>query len=180
MDEMRLPIPWWAEFYEVSQLWRIRKRSNKKVMKPTVNERWYLRVGLVYPWVKQFKRRVNRLVALTRIPNPLGLTEVNHLDGNKFNNMVSNLEWVTHAENLRHAREELNIQAPMIWRFWSQHPKSKPIIQLTLDNQPLRTRECVAQAAGHLNCAYQSLCAAANHKIRKSNWFKREWATPTP
>jgi hypothetical protein len=47
--------------------------------------------------------RINRLVAMTYIPNPDNKPEVNHKDGNKLNNNVDNLEWVTISENRIHA-----------------------------------------------------------------------------
>jgi hypothetical protein len=47
--------------------------------------------------------RINRLVAIVFIPNPLDLPEVNHKDGNKANNQVSNLEWCTKKENMAHS-----------------------------------------------------------------------------
>lgn len=52
-----------------------------------------------------FKKQhpVHRLVAIAFIPNPNNLPEVNHIDENKLNNDISNLEWVTHRENIRHS-----------------------------------------------------------------------------
>jgi HNH endonuclease len=46
---------------------------------------------------------IHRLVATQFIPNPLDKKCVNHIDGNKLNNHVENLEWATHSENNSHA-----------------------------------------------------------------------------
>lgn len=51
----------------------------------------------------RFKASIHRLLAELYVPNPNGYREVNHIDGNKGNFKLSNLEWVTSSENIRHA-----------------------------------------------------------------------------
>lgn len=53
--------------------------------------------------IKYHTLRIHRLVAMAYIPNPDNLPEVNHKDGDKHNNCVTNLEWCTNLENMRHA-----------------------------------------------------------------------------
>lgn len=57
---------------------------------------------------KRVKVRVHRIIANGFLVNPDGLPEVNHIDGNKLNNNVSNLEWVTGSQNQLHNRYVLN------------------------------------------------------------------------
>lgn len=82
--------------------WHIKER----ILKPHWSGpgHWkYLTVFLHYGEGKAKCTRVHRLVAETFIPNPDNLPQINHIDGNKENNSVSNLEWVTALENTSHA-----------------------------------------------------------------------------
>ena len=52
---------------------------------------------------KSYAKTIHRIVALHFLPNPNFFPEVNHIDGNKHNNNINNLEWVTPSENVQHA-----------------------------------------------------------------------------
>jgi len=87
--------------YEDGRVW-----SNKRhlFLKPDVQKLGYLQVTLFINGVSK-RYKVHRLVALCFIPNPDNLPQINHKDGNKQNNHVSNLEWCTAYHNNKHARE---------------------------------------------------------------------------
>ncbi len=74
---------------------------NERILKFNRHKSGYLYVNVGK------KRTVHRLITKAFIPNPYDLPEVNHKDGNKSNNNVSNLEWVTRKENNRHKFEVL-------------------------------------------------------------------------
>lgn len=96
------PVIGYEGCYEVSDKGRVRSLYFNKILKPNMNDRGYLDVALCKN--RQYKHfRINRLVAMTFIPNPNNLSQVNHKDGDKQNNCVDNLEWCTQAYNNLHA-----------------------------------------------------------------------------
>ena len=86
--------------YMISNLGNVWSKRREKQLKPCVNSSNYKKYVLSGKNVY-----AHRLVAEAFIPNPNNLPEVNHKDGNKWNNYVENLEWVTKNENALHAFE---------------------------------------------------------------------------
>lgn len=88
--------------YQVSDQGRIRKGNRIKSVR--IDKGGYLTVWLSKHSVQKCLK-VHRLVAFAFIPNPEMKRTVNHIDGNKQNNCVENLEWATHRENIIHANK---------------------------------------------------------------------------
>ena len=110
---MRKPIKDLENLYEVDEfgniysLPKIKKTptteflSKEKILKPYKNCWGYMLVDMRKDG-KRYLKCVHRLVAEAFIPNPNNLPQVNHIDGNKLNNKIENLEWTTNAKNTQH------------------------------------------------------------------------------
>lgn len=98
--EIWLPVKGYEELYAVSNLGRVKslKFDKEKILKPAKRKDGYLQVVLCKNGkMKHFL--IHRLVAEAFLPNPEGLPEVNHLNENKSNNVVSNIEWCSRSYN---------------------------------------------------------------------------------
>jgi hypothetical protein len=84
------------------EVWR-----NNKQRKPCYNQSRYQQLHLSING-KSKTMRIHRMVGECYIPNPNNLPEINHLDGNKSNNHVSNLIWSTQIDNIKHRDNVLN------------------------------------------------------------------------
>lgn len=88
--------------YTIDTSGRIQNKNTGKYLKPFLNPQGYCLVDLSNEG-KSHTVQFHRLVALAFIPNPDNLDTVNHIDGNKQNNHVKNLEWLSLRDNVRHA-----------------------------------------------------------------------------
>ena len=92
-----------AKNYEISNFGNVRNRNTKKELKGRLCKNGYLQVSLKIDETGKFTNRyIHRLVAIYWLDNQENKREVNHIDGNKLNNSLENLEWVTSSENQKH------------------------------------------------------------------------------
>lgn len=121
-DEEWRDVPEYEGLYQASNYGRIRsldniqhvvfkgksisKRKYGKVIKPGKHRGGYSMVWLSKNGIVK-AYTVHRLIADAFLPNPDGLPEINHIDGDKKNNAITNLEWVSRSENLNHAYKQL-------------------------------------------------------------------------
>ena len=106
-QEQWKPIQEFNGEYEVSNLGRVRSMKRYygmvgRIMPQTIQRTGYYAVTF-HMNNKAYCRKVHRLVIEAFTPNPDSLPCINHIDGNKLNNHVGNLEWCTYQANMQHA-----------------------------------------------------------------------------
>lgn len=94
-------IPEFEGLYQISKDGKVFSCTTNKYLKPKIDKYGYKAVCLVKDG-KRYYKTIHRLVALTYLAKPDGCNIVNHLDSNKLNNDVSNLEWTTVSGNTKH------------------------------------------------------------------------------
>lgn len=91
----------WNDYYQVSTWGNVRNAKGNYLSPNSTDSRGYLKVVL-YRNGKGKNCKVSRLVAEAFLPNPNNLSDVDHIDNkNKRNNMVDNLQWLSHRDNIR-------------------------------------------------------------------------------
>lgn len=146
MSEIWHPCAGFETHYEVSNIGNVRsleryannghnngvRKLPSKMLKPALGKSGYLLVSFCVDNVKS-NHNVHRLVARAFIENEANKPQVNHKDGNKLNNGVDNLEWVTASENGLHSYRVLGNVAKNKPAFGMTNPKVKPVIATNLE-----------------------------------------------
>ena len=119
------------------------KNKHGRILKPEIR-RGYYSVDLMKNG-KRYKFRVHRLVAEAFIPNPDNLSQVNHKDEDRLNNIASNLEWCDNTYN-------------------SQYPNDLSVYCLELD----KYFKSASEAAVHTEVCRTSIVKCCNHKLQQA------------
>ena len=136
---------------------------------------------------QEYRTTTHRLIAIHFIPNPLQKKEVNHKNGVRDDNSISNLEWVTPSENIKHSFSVLKRKPPVPY---SKNPQlaekniiksvertSKPVLQINFNGEVIKKHSSLAQAvregAGKCSSAISKCCKG---KISYHNNFIWKYA----
>jgi hypothetical protein len=138
--EKFLPIKEFNDEYSVSDCGRVYSNKKNKFISINPGSNGYLIVTL-FRNAKRYTRYVHRLVAIAFMENKSPLV-VNHIDGNKQNNYLSNLEWITQSENSIHSAYYVNRESVKTER---EHPLSEIEIANLIDDyiNGMTTREII-------------------------------------
>ena len=159
LNEIWLPVPEWENFYTVSNYGRCFSIRTNKIKPLDPNTYGYLRLQC-YDGNRRQKLFVHKLVATLFVPGYFEGAVVNHIDGDKTNNIYTNLEWVTKSRNLKHAYE-IGTMIPK--------KKDQPVVLVTKDGTSVYFPTAIA-CARSIGISDKRL----HHLIKKYNGYVPE------
>lgn len=156
--------------YQISNYGNFRRVYEDKIrnIRTYENTRGYLKVR-IYEHSKYKQKTVHRLVAETFIPNPKNLPCVNHIDGNKHNNMVENLEWCTYKYNSIHAMKNGLLKNNINYAIESI---KKPVNQYDKKGNYIKKWESIINASKELKINPSGISATCKGKRKSAGGYK--------
>lgn len=148
----RADIPEYEGIYQITPTGEIYSLIANKKKDTEISRNGYERVTF---WKNGKSKHfsVHRLVALAFIPNPHNYRMVNHIDGNKLNNNVNNLEWCDASANMKHAYEHNLI-----------HCKTTRVIQYSKDFELIKVWDSITEACKELGINHANLIEVCKQK----------------
>lgn len=172
------------ENYKISNQGRIKNTvfnnrhcsfQRERILKPSKNGRGYFFVYVSNNGKTKMKT-IHRLVAETFLPNFENLPCVNHIDGNKENNTLENLEWCTFSHNIMHSYK-LGLQKPSEKQKkaiaeWDRIHHKKPIYQLTMSGEVIKYWGSLKEASEALNISMGAISQCVNNRSKSAGGYK--------
>jgi len=173
-----------CEFYEVSDFGNVRsldkpvngwngvKTKTGRILKPGIRNGY--KSIVLSDGDKQKNAHIHRLVAYAFIPNPQNKETVNHIDGNKLNNHVDNLEWATRSEQQQHAFRT-GLYKPYIinaGKSGALHNRSRGVIQMDMQGKIIMQFGSQSEAARETGFYQTGISKCCRGEIEQHKGFK--------
>lgn len=152
--------------YTINANGELYSNKTKRYIKPWLLKNGYIQYNISFK-NKRHYLLAHRLVAQAFIPNPENKPQVNHKDGNKQNNCVENLEWVTVSENEKHSYRKLGKKIPNHGKHLGEYAKknfSKAIVQYDLNGNYVNKFVSMSQATKMTNINQGNISECCNKK----------------
>lgn len=182
VNENWMDIPNSRGVYQVSNYGRIKRichtrysnryRTNgrtyqTKILKCSINKQGYVNFQMYNLDNTMTTFKVHRLVANLFIPNNKNKPQVNHIDGDKLNNKVDNLEWCTNSENGKHAWDN----GLRTKRLGKDNKFSVKIDQFDLNNNYIKTWGSIGEITRELGISHSLITATCQGKQKTSRGY---------
>lgn len=167
---MPTDIPWYEWVYTIDKDWNVYD-SQWFILAQYSDDRWYRMVHL-----SGKRKRVHRILWCIFISNPHNKKTINHIDGNKSNNKITNLEWCTQKENVQHAVKVL--WRDLWYRRWTKSntaPASKKVYQYSMSWKFIKKRNCARDIYRKLWIDFKLISATCTWEQKSSCWYKRSF-----
>ncbi|MBZ9633045.1 NUMOD4 domain-containing protein [Clostridium sp. FP1] len=169
MPEVWKDIKGYEGLYQISNTGKVKSLNRldnvgshhqERILKPCLSNKGYLFVG-IYRNCKRKPVYIHKLVAQYFTDNSYSKVQVNHLDGNKQNNLLNNLEWCSPSENIRHAHKN-GLSNPV---RGEQVGTSKLTKEEAAEIKAMKNKGISQKSIGGLfNISQQEVCKIHNNK----------------
>ena len=170
MQEIWIDIRGYEGKYQISNLGQVKSLKNKIILKNAIISKRKGKDGYKVVNLQGKIFYIHRLVANAFIPNKNNLPQVNHIDGNKLNNRIDNLEWVTASQNIKHAYK-VNLMFPHQPNN-NGFKRNKIVQQIDKrSNQVLKEWASVKEAAETLNIGRTCISGCCRNKQKTAGGY---------
>ncbi len=167
-------IPDYPHYY-ASTDGEIYSEKTGKILKPSLSKFGYLRVTLRKNKREKHKIMVHRLVALAFIENPDKLPQVNHINENKLDNRVENLEWCSCSYNINYGNRNAKVSAKL--REEKQAAVAKRILQINIeDGTVTKIWNSMREIERELKISHSNIYACCTGKRKTRGGYRWEYA----
>jgi hypothetical protein len=157
----------WAD--QEGHIYRITNKGGIFGVKTYINNAGYKLVQFRKDNGKYTATTVQRVVATAWIPNPQHLSDVDHIDDDRLNNAVSNLQWLSHRDNLRKCHRSYSLAGP------KSPVTGRKVIKVSKDGTT-KTYHSISAAARDNHLSFSSVRGSANHQLALDRPYYFEFA----
>lgn len=164
-------VPSYEGLYEVNNLGQIRNKRTGLNLKYGINHGGYF-VTFLYKDKHQRKTHlVHRIVCMTFKDNPQNLPQVNHINMNKQDNRVENLEWCTQSYNIKHSFENGGREHNKKMLLMANH---KEVWCKDLNGRTIKKYFSLSEAARETGCNVSNISACCHGRVKSLGGYKWE------